>query len=156
MSRAAGFLFVFALLAGCYGPGIMGWGMNGTSFEVEKEEGFVEVTAVGRGPMKAVSEGASPEYMDEPSQWEDFDLQFEVGGVHASFNAPATNTSKAIPAATPWPLTNLATGPVHLGDRLFFCHERADLEQYRFAALMGDGPEQAHYNIWFDRLPKCG
>jgi hypothetical protein len=144
------------LLSGCYGPGIMGWGSNGTTFEVAREDGFIEVTAVGRGPMKAVSEGASPEYVDQPSQWDEFALQFELSGMRAAFNAPANRSAQLIPAGRAWPLTNLANGTVRLHDQLYFCHMQADAPPYRFGvAIDSMGGGRVDYNLWFERLPRC-
>lgn len=149
-------LGLLALLAGCYGPGVMGWGSNGTSFEVDRQEGFVEVTAVGRGPMKPVSSGASPEYEEKPPEWADFALQFESAGVRAAFNYPAGATSPEIPAERPWSLSNVASEPISLGDKMFFCHAAGDAPPYRFGALVserGSGP--VDYNLWFEQLSKC-
>jgi hypothetical protein len=155
MSAARALLIGAFLVAGCYGPGTMGWGSNGTTFEVERHRGFVQVTEVGKGAMRAGPAGASPQYDGDLTQWDEFSIQFELSGMRVAFNRPADGGSQLIPGGKPWPLTNVANGTVRLGDRLNFCHMEADHPPYRFGVLFGGSGGRVDHNLWFEQVPRC-
>lgn len=141
------------LLAGCYGRGIMGWGSNGTQFEVMRDDGFIEVTEVGQGPMKGVSPGANAEFTGERTRWDEFGLQFQDPGTHIAFGKPATISSPELPPGKPWPLSNIANGNAELGQRLYFCVEQDPNVERRFGVIIHEN--FGSYNLWFEAVPLC-
>ncbi|HLE48113.1 MAG TPA: hypothetical protein VI818_07440 [Candidatus Thermoplasmatota archaeon] len=141
------------LVAGCYGPGLMGWGANGTTFEVMRHDGYIEVTEIGPGPMRGGPTDETAHYTGEREVWESFALRFVTPGIHAAFNSPAGSHSQEIPPDTKWPLSNLATGDVELHDRLYFCVKEPGASEYRFGAYVdGTGGDLL---LWFEQLTKC-
>jgi hypothetical protein len=142
------------MVPGCYGKGIMGWGSNGTQFEVERGNGFIEVTIVGNGAMKAVPSGASPEYTGERTRWDEFALQFREPGVRISFERPANRSSSSLSPGKPFPLSLIAIGEAELGQRLYFCADAEPTKERAFGVIIHGS--FGGYNLWFERLPLCG
>lgn len=146
-------LGLLVLLSGCYGRGTLGWGSNGTQFEVMREDGYIEVTVVGKGAMKAVPSGASPEYTGEGTRWDEFGLQFQEAGTHIAFNRSPTASSPELSAGKPFPLSSVATGNAELGQRLYFCVEEDPDVERRFGVIIREG--FGGYNLWFESVPLC-